>query len=178
MKLFKRSSKKSGEPEDASQDEIDKLEEEFGYEELVSKTTLKIPLPPKKACWVISYRLGTSEEKEVVKKTCQYRTGRCYRHCSNKALHTFHGMVSLFIKSRLLLRKDAATESQAIYDEYVEWCEKSGEEIPVKDKGHFFAEFNHTLRDRISKSSVYRGTLDGRMCYRGVALKSCYFEKI
>ena len=177
MKLFKRSSKKSGEPEDASQDEIDKLEEEFGYEELVSKTTLKIPLPPKKACWVISYRLGTSEEKEVVKKTCQYRTGRCYRHCSNKVLHTFHGMVSLFIKSRLLLRRDAATESQAIYDEYVEWCEKSGKEIPVKDKCHFFAEFNHILRELV-KSSVYKGTLDGRQCYRGVALKSCYFEKI
>lgn len=161
MKLFNIIKRKAKEPGDES----------------VSKTTLKIPPPAKNACWVISYRLGTSEEKDVVEKTCQYRTGRCYRHCSNKALHTFHGMVSLFIKSRLLLRRDAATESQAIYDEYVEWCEKSGDEIKVKDKGHFFAEFNHILREHV-RSSVYRGTLDGRMCYRGVALKSCYFEKI
>ena len=144
---------------------------------LFNRFKKKSQVPPKNACWIISYRLGTSEEEEVVKKTCQYRTGRCYRHCSNKVLCEFHGMVSLFIKSRLLLREDSATESQAIYDEYVEWCEKSGEEIPVKDKPHFFAEFNHILRERVG-SSVYRGTLDGRMGYRGVALKSCYFEKI
>lgn len=178
MKLFNRFKKKSQEVPEASDEEQDRAEEEFGYEELVSKTTLKIPIPPKNACWVISYRLGTSEEKDVVKKTCQYRTGRCYRHCSNKVLCEFRGMVSLFIKSRLLLMEDSSTESQAIYDEYVDWCEKSGEEIQVKDKPHFFVEFNNVLRDKLARSSVYKGSIDGRTCYRGVALKSCYFEKI
>ena len=178
MKLFNRFKKKTKEPEEASQDEIDKAEEEFGYEESVSKTTLKIPPPPKNACWVISYRLGTSEEKEIVKKTGQYRTGRCYRHCSNKVFRIFHGKIHLFIKSRLLLVTHAATESQAIYDEYVEWCEKSGKEIPIKDKGHFFVEFNDVLREKLARCSVYKGSIDGRTCYRGVALKSCYFEKI
>ena len=177
MKLFNRFKKKTREPEEASEDELARQEEEFGREETGHKTTMKIPPTKKNACWVISYRLGTSEEKEVVKKTCQYRTGRCYKHCSNKVLHTFHGMIELFIKSSLLFKKDAATETQAIYDEYVEWCEKSGKEIPLKDKPHFFAEFNHILREHV-RSSVYRGTLDGRICYRGVALKSCYFEKI
>ena len=175
MKCFNRFMKKAREPEEASEDELARQEEEFGREEKGHKTKMKIPLPPKNACWVISYRMGASEEKEEVKKTSQYRTGRCYRHCSNKCFHTFTGMVDLFIKSRLLLRRDAATESQAIYDEYVEWCEKSGEEIAIKDKAHFFAEFNHVLRGKIS---VYKGTLDGRRCYRGIALKSCYFEKI
>jgi hypothetical protein len=103
---------------------------------------------------------------------CRCDKKKKFRRARPKDQKKFTGHVDTFIDSRLVYNESLVTESDLLYEEYIEWCRLNS--IPLKQKHTFFREFVYVTRNKNVKPT----DRNGRHCYSGLGLKNYRLETI